>query len=142
MWKDVACENIIENEEILSKAEEYQKNGLILLNSLHVACVVYAKCDVFITTDKGILKRKIDDIKVLNPIDFMRELINNDDWYYDSKKGIVALIKELWNVDAERFVNIAIKNPLDYTGWRKTNVHENISVRELSKKTMVVENAK
>ena len=71
--------NIIENEEILSKAEEYQKNGLKSLDSLHVACAVYAKCDVFITTDKGILKKKIDDIKVLNPIDFMREVINNDD---------------------------------------------------------------
>ena len=45
----------------------------------HVACAVYAKCDVFITTDKGILKKKIDDIKILNPIDFMREVINNDD---------------------------------------------------------------
>ena len=79
MWKDIACENILENEEILSKAEEYQKNGLKSLDSLHVACAVYAKCDVFITTDKGILKKKIDDIKVLNPIDFMREVINYDD---------------------------------------------------------------
>ena len=40
---------------------------------------VYAKCNAFITTDKGILKKKIDDIKVLNQIDFMREVINNDD---------------------------------------------------------------
>ena len=47
------------------------------------------------------------------------------------KKGIEALIKELGNVDAERFINIAIKNPFDYTEWRKTNVHENISVRDL-----------
>ena len=57
------------------------------------------------------------------------------------KKGIEALIKELGNVDAERFINIAIKNPFDYTEWRKTNVHENISVRELSKKAMAVENS-
>ena len=107
-----------------------------------IAYAVSAKCDAFITTDKGILKKKIDDIKVLNPIDFMRKVINNDDWYYDSKKGIEALIKELVNVDAERFINIAIKNPFDYTEWRKTIVHENISVRELSKKAMAVGNAK
>ena len=58
------------------------------------------------------------------------------------KKGMEALIKELGNVDAERFINIVIKNPFDYTEWRKTNVHESISVRELSKKAMAVENAK
>ena len=55
------------------------------------------------------------------------------------KKGIEALVKELGNVDAERFINIATKNPFDYTEWRKTNVHENISVRDLSKKAMAVE---
>ena len=53
------------------------KENIILWKD--IACAVYAKCDVFITTDKGILKKKIDDIKVLNPIDFMREVINNDD---------------------------------------------------------------
>ena len=64
----MACDNILENEEILSKAEEYQTQGLKTLDSLHVACAVYAKCDAFITTDKGILKKKIDNIKILNPI--------------------------------------------------------------------------
>lgn len=52
------------------------------------------------------------------------------------KKGIEALIKELGNVDAERFINIAIKNPFDYTEWRRSNIHEDLSVRELSKKAM------
>lgn len=56
------------------------------------------------------------------------------------KKGIEALIKELGNVDAERFINIAIKNPFDYTEWRRDNIHENLSVRELSKKAMKVAN--
>ena len=79
MWKDIACDNILENEEILSKANEYQNKGMKTLDSLHVACAVYAKCDAFITTDKGILKMNIDDIKILNPIDFVREVIDNDD---------------------------------------------------------------
>ena len=52
------------------------------------------------------------------------------------KKGIEALIKELGNVDAERFINIAIKNLFDYTEWRRSNIHEDLSVRELSKKAM------
>ena len=50
------------------------------------------------------------------------------------KKGIEALIKELGNVDAERFINITIKNPFDYTEWRKTHLAEDSSVEELSKK--------
>ena len=56
------------------------------------------------------------------------------------KKGIEALIKELGSVDAERFINIAIKNPFDYTEWRKNNIHEDLSIRELSKKAMDAEN--
>ena len=52
------------------------------------------------------------------------------------KKGIEALIKELGNVDAERFINIAIKNQFDYTEWRRSNIHEDLSVRELSNKAM------
>ena len=55
------------------------------------------------------------------------------------KKGIEALIKELGSVDAERFINMAIKNPFDYTEWRKDNVHEDLSIRELSKKAMDTE---
>ena len=53
-------------------------------------------------------------------------------------KGISVLIKELGNVDAERFINLAIKDPFDYTEWRKDNIHEKISLRELSAKAMEI----
>lgn len=55
------------------------------------------------------------------------------------KRGIDALVKELGNVDAERFINLAIKEPFDYTEWRKNGIHEDISIEELSKKAMKVE---
>ena len=55
------------------------------------------------------------------------------------KRGIEALIKELGNVDAERFINLAIKEPFDYTEWRKDNMHEDISIKELSKEAMETE---
>lgn len=51
-------------------------------------------------------------------------------------KGLDALIKELGNVNAERFINLVIKEPFDYTEWRKTNLYEESSIRELSKKAM------
>ena len=56
------------------------------------------------------------------------------------KRGIDALVKELGNVGAERFINLAIKEPFDYTEWRQNNIHEDISIKELSKEAMEVEN--
>lgn len=52
------------------------------------------------------------------------------------KRGVYALIKELGNVDAERFINLAIKEPFDYTVWRQSNIHEDVSIEELSKEAM------
>ena len=77
LWRDIAKEIVIENNEVLSYAEKYQYIGLKPLDALHVACSVYSKCDAFITTDKGILNKNVEDIKFYNPIDFIREVINN-----------------------------------------------------------------
>ena len=59
-------------------AEKYEKLGIKQYDALHIACAVEAKCDYFLTTDKGILKKNITDIKTINPIDFMREVYNHD----------------------------------------------------------------
>lgn len=56
------------------------------------------------------------------------------------KRGIEALVKELGNVDAERFIDLAIKEPFDYTKWRQSNLHEDVSIEELSKEAMKIEN--
>ena len=56
------------------------------------------------------------------------------------KRGIDALIRELGNVDAERFINLAIKEPFNYTEWRQNNIHEDISIKDLSREAMNVEN--
>ena len=79
LWRDIAKEIVVENDEIISNAEGYQSLGIKHLDALHIACSVYSKCDAFITTDKGILNKKIDGIKFYNPIDFIREVINNVD---------------------------------------------------------------
>lgn len=70
-WKSLSKYFIIENEEIISFAESLQKKGLKTKDALHVSCAKYACCDYFFTTDKGILKKKIDGITVINPIDFI-----------------------------------------------------------------------
>ena len=77
-WKDIAIDNILENENILLNAEKYEKLGIKQYDALHIACAVESKCDYFLTTDKGILKKHITDIRTINPIDFMREVFNHD----------------------------------------------------------------
>jgi predicted nucleic acid-binding protein len=50
------------------------KLGLKNKDALHVACALRGKCDYFLTTDRGILNKKIDGIAVMNPLDFVRGL--------------------------------------------------------------------
>lgn len=79
LWRKIAKEIVVENDEIISSAEKYQSLGIKQLDALHIACSVYSKCDAFITTDKGLLNKEIADIKIYNPIDFIREVVNNVD---------------------------------------------------------------
>lgn len=51
------------------------------------------------------------------------------------QKGIELLIKELGEIEAERFITLIIREPFDYTEWQK-NLWPDISVEELSKKAM------
>jgi hypothetical protein len=46
------------------------------------------------------------------------------------------LIEKLGNVDAEKFVSLIIREPFNYTNWRKNNLFEGMSVDEISKSAM------
>lgn len=50
-------------------------------------------------------------------------------------EGMNILIKELGEIDAERFISLIIKEPFDYTKWQE-DLFKNEEVRELSKKAM------
>ena len=54
-------------------------SAISLTGSYHVACAIYAGCDYFLSTDKRLLKYTSDKIKIMNPIDFIREMENYDD---------------------------------------------------------------
>ena len=60
------------DDEIRRSSLDFQKRGLMLVDSLHVACAVKAGCDYFITVDKRILNKAITEIKILNPIQFVQ----------------------------------------------------------------------
>ena len=51
------------------------------------------------------------------------------------REGMSLLIKGLGEVDAERFISLIIREPFEYTEWRKTNL-EDEDVRTLSRKAM------
>ena len=59
------------------------------------------------------------------------------------KKGINVLIKELGEVEAERFITLLVREPFDYTEWQK-DLWKDLDIEELSKKAMefVKENSK
>ena len=75
-WINFSVGDIEENEEIIKSSNELKKIGFDFYDSLHLACAIYAKCEYFMTTDNKILKKRdqINSIKVINPIDFIREL--------------------------------------------------------------------
>ena len=51
------------------------------------------------------------------------------------QRGIELLIKELGEIEAERFITLIIREPFDYTEWQK-DLWPGLSVEELSKKAM------
>ena len=50
--------------------------------------------------------------------------------------GMNVLREKLGNVDAERFIMLILREPLDYTAWRASLNEENITLRELSRRAM------
>lgn len=74
-WSDIAKEYIVESEQLLQRMRMYEKLGVKSTDALHISCAIEAKCDYFITVDKGILNKTnlIQDIKICNPIAFIEE---------------------------------------------------------------------
>jgi hypothetical protein len=56
------------------------------------------------------------------------------------KTGMKILIEQLGNIEAERFVSILLREPFDYTEWRKNNLCIGMTVEEISKEAMKVYN--
>ena len=48
-------------------------------------------------------------------------------------KAMDVLVKTLGVVETERFIALVLKEPLDYTEWRRDNLDNDITVSELSR---------
>jgi predicted nucleic acid-binding protein len=72
IWKQWATVDVEPSDDVLQAAQFYGSKGLKTMDSLHLACAECAGTNFFVTTDLGILKKRIDKVPTLNPIDFVR----------------------------------------------------------------------
>jgi len=73
-WKSFAVQDIDIFDEVMRWAKSFGEKGIKSMDALHLACAKVADVDCFITTDYGILKKRLGDIQALNPIDFVRKM--------------------------------------------------------------------
>jgi len=76
VWRGIAREIVKTSGGILTKALELEKIGLKPKDALHVASAIAARCDFFLTTDKGILNKQGMGIRAINPVSFVEHYLN------------------------------------------------------------------
>ena len=72
-WRDLAVKIIFETDEIINFAEKLKAKGIKTFDALHIACAVSANCDYYLTTDRKLLRSKINEINIVDPIQFIFE---------------------------------------------------------------------
>ena len=73
-WKVVAEDYCPPSETILSRGKAIMELGIKNNDALHISCAIERQCEYFITTDKRLLNKNIEEIKIINPIDFVRDM--------------------------------------------------------------------
>ena len=64
-----------DNADIIqTKASEIMKTGIKSKDAIHIACAIFGKADIFLSTDIRLLKYKTDEIKLINPTAFLSEM--------------------------------------------------------------------
>jgi len=78
-WKNKAVLDIDPTEGILMKGREIMQKNIKQKDALHIACAIKAECDYFLTTDRKVLNKNISEIKLINPLDFIRQFYIDGD---------------------------------------------------------------
>ena len=71
-WEAMAKYKCKSSEDILLRGAEIEQEGIRASDALHIACAIESQCEYFITTDLGLINKKIKEIQIINPIDFVR----------------------------------------------------------------------
>ena len=61
------------------KVENIIKSRIKHKDAYHIASAILADCDYFITFDKKILKYNPDEVKIINPVDFLKIWSDDDE---------------------------------------------------------------
>jgi len=77
LWRILASDFVKINNDILHYAENIGRMGIDEYDAMHIACAVASGCDYFITVDKKLLKRTLDEIEIISPITFI--MLTEDD---------------------------------------------------------------
>ena len=80
---NLANEVIKLNDTAIERAKVIKNMGFNTYDALHIACAVQGKADVFLTTDDkiqrlGIIHAQNLNIRIENPIKWIREINNNE----------------------------------------------------------------
>jgi len=49
-------------------------------------------------------------------------------------KGMTCLLEKLGALETEIFISHLLREPFDYTKWRKDNLYDNLSLHDLNQK--------
>ncbi|MCL2631871.1 MAG: PIN domain protein [Coriobacteriia bacterium] len=77
-WKSVASVRCLESSSIIAKANAIKESGVRTKDALHISCAIESGAKYLIATDDGLLRKSIEGITVINPIDFVRKEAGND----------------------------------------------------------------
>ena len=71
-WRNLASVDIDVSPEIVSCSRHLSELGFGEKDALHISCAIAAGCDLFLTTDKGILKKRslVDELAIISPVDY------------------------------------------------------------------------
>ncbi|MBR4903451.1 MAG: hypothetical protein IKZ53_02185 [Selenomonadaceae bacterium] len=64
-------------DKVVAKAEKFISEGIKSKDAYHVASAILAECDYFLTTDDRLMKHKVNEIIMINPLEFVQILEAN-----------------------------------------------------------------
>jgi len=78
-WEAIAKFKCTSSQQILTLGDKIKQKGIHANDALHIACAVVSQCEYFITTDIGLVNKQIENIQIINPIDFIRRMEEHHD---------------------------------------------------------------